>query len=67
MIELDHSDQWRVFNTPSGVNSVHVGSADVIFTPCPTMTLKYTFTQGDFSGMSGTINEQTIGPTAGCR
>ena len=56
-----------VFNTPSEVTSVQVGSADVTFTSCTTMTLKYTFTQGEFSGLSGTIDYRTIGPSAGCQ
>lgn len=56
-----------IFNTPTQVNNVQVGTADVTFTSCTSMTLKYTFSQGEFSGLSGTIDERIIGPAAGCR
>lgn len=55
-----------IFNTPTAVNNVQVGSADITFGSCNTMTLKYTFTQGEFSGLSGIIEERALGPTGGC-
>jgi hypothetical protein len=56
-----------VFNQPSTVARVQVGSADVVFTSCTSMTMTYTFTEGEFAGLSGTINQTTIVPNPACR
>jgi hypothetical protein len=31
------------------------------------MTIRYTFTQGEFEGLTGSMNEQTLVPMAGCQ
>lgn len=49
------------FDEPTPVDVEQVGSADMNFTSCTTMTLKYSFDKGEFKGLSGTINEQVIG------
>jgi hypothetical protein len=56
-----------VFNQPSNVATTQVGTANIAFTSCMTMTLTYNFTQGEFSGQSGTIHERAIVPLAGCQ
>lgn len=56
-----------VFNQPSNVSVGQVGTAQIDFTSCTTMTLSYAFTQGEFAGLSGTINENVIVPLAGCQ
>lgn len=56
-----------IFNSPRVTTSVQVGTANVQFTSCNTMTLQYDFTQGEFKGLSGTIHEQAIDPPSGCR
>lgn len=56
-----------VFNQPSNVTVTQVGTANIAFTSCTTMTLAYSFTQGEFSGLSGTIHEKAIVPLAGCQ
>jgi hypothetical protein len=56
-----------VFNQPSSVQRVQVGTADIAFTSCSSMTLSYTFTEGEFSGLSGTIAQSTIIPNASCQ
>jgi hypothetical protein len=56
-----------VFNAPSKVTAEQVGTANVTFTSCNTMTLQYTFNQGDFNGLTGSINEQTVAGVAGCQ
>ncbi|MDE2257298.1 MAG: hypothetical protein KGK05_06000, partial [Xanthomonadaceae bacterium] len=56
-----------VFDQPSNVTVSEVGTANIAFTSCTTMTLTYTFTQGEFSGLSGTIHEKAIVPLAGCQ
>lgn len=55
------------FNEPSAVEIRQVGSADIDFTSCSTMTLHYTFTDGEFSGLSGSIDERAIVPHPDCR
>ena len=56
-----------VFDQPSAVSSTRVGTAQIDFTSCTTMTLTYTFTQGEFAGLGGTIHERAIVPLAGCQ
>jgi hypothetical protein len=55
-----------IFDQPSNVSVEQVGTAQIDFTSCTTMTLSYAFTQGEFAGLSGTINERAIVPLAGC-
>jgi hypothetical protein len=55
-----------IFDQPSNVSVEQVGTAQIDFTSCTTMTLSYAFTQGEFAGLSGTIDEKTIVPLAGC-
>ncbi len=55
-----------VFNTPSDVTREVVGTANVTFTSCSTMTLDYNFTEGEFAGLSGSIDEINPAPPAGC-
>jgi YVTN family beta-propeller protein len=53
-------------STPVPV-SVPVGSATATFTSCTALRLAYTFTGGENSGASGTINMTRVGPTPiGC-
>jgi len=56
-----------VFNQPSSVERSQVGTADIRFTSCTTMTLAYTFTSGEFSGLTGTIDERIIAANPDCR
>jgi hypothetical protein len=56
-----------IFNQSSAVSVGQVGTAQIDFTSCTTMTLSYAFTQGEFAGLSGTINEKAIVPLAGCQ
>ncbi len=56
-----------VFNQPSTTDAQQVGTAQVTFTSCTTMTLQYTFTAGEFQGLSGTINERAIVPDTPCQ
>lgn len=56
-----------IFNVPSAITYLQAGTANIDFTSCNTMTLQYTFTQGEYSGLSGTIDEQTIVPLSGCQ
>jgi hypothetical protein len=55
-----------IFNDPTPISYSQVGTADMNFTSCNTMTLQYTFTSGEFAGHSGTIDEHTISPVVGC-
>lgn len=55
-----------LFNQPSTITRTQVGTADVEFTSCTSMTLHYTFTEGEFSGLSGSIIERAIAPVPGC-
>lgn len=56
-----------IFNTAALPIPAPVGSADITFTSCTAATLKYTFTSGANSGLSGTLNLTRTGPTpAGC-
>jgi len=55
------------FDTPSAVSETQVGTAQIDFTSCTSMTLKYAFTQGEFAGLSGTVDEQVIVPVTGCQ
>jgi hypothetical protein len=56
-----------VFNQPSTIERVQVGTANVNFTSCTTMTMSYAFTEGEFSGLSGIIELTTIVPNPDCR
>ena len=62
-----------LFNTTTITSAVPVGTANIAFTSCNTMTLQYQFTTGEFLGENsstpakGSINEQTIVPVAGCQ
>lgn len=56
-----------VFNQPSTVVREQVGTADVTFTSCSSMTLAYSFTGGEFSGLSGTISEHAIVANPACQ
>ena len=55
-----------IFNDSTPISYSQVGTADVTFVSCNKMTLHYTFTSGELAGRSGTIDEQTIAPVAGC-
>ena len=56
-----------VFNNPTPVTRAQVGTADIVFQSCTSMTLSYTFTSGANAGLSGSIPLQRIGPPpAGC-
>ena len=55
------------FNDPAPISFSQVGTADMDFTSCNTMTLHYTFTSGEFAGRNGTIDENTIAAVAGCK
>lgn len=56
-----------IFDQPSNVSVGQVGTAQIDFTSCTTMTLSYTFTQGEFAGLSGSIDEKAIVPLTGCQ
>ncbi|HET9661283.1 MAG TPA: hypothetical protein VFP05_13185 [Thermomicrobiales bacterium] len=57
-----------VFDQPGPpVDSEPVGTADLTFTSCNTMTLDYTFTSGENAGLSGSIEERNPAPAPGCR
>jgi hypothetical protein len=55
-----------LFNTPTQTTTLQVGTADITFTSCTTMTLTYTFTAGEYKGLTGTISEQPVGPVTHC-
>ena len=55
------------FDSPLPTNLLQVGTADITFTSCSTMTIQYTFTQGEFAGLMGSIDEQTLVPVSGCQ
>ena len=56
-----------IFNTPSIVHTVSVGSGTLAFQNCTNATLDYMFTGGSSSGASGTIALTRIGPVPrGC-
>ncbi|MFT3792885.1 MAG: hypothetical protein QM741_17860 [Rudaea sp.] len=54
------------FNQASNVTKSQVGTADITFTSCTTLTIDYTFTDGEFAGLSGSLDEQKIVPNPGC-
>lgn len=54
------------FDASMRTTSLQVGTADISFSSCSAMTLQYQFTQGEFAGLSGSINEQKIAPEPGC-
>ncbi|WP_083918742.1 beta-propeller fold lactonase family protein [Rudaea cellulosilytica] len=58
------------FMTPPGSNykTVTVGTANVAFTTCTTMSITYSFTDGVNKGLSGTLPLVRLGqPPAGCQ
>lgn len=55
------------FNDATPAKIQQVGTAHITYTSCNTMTLQYSFTQGEFVGLSGTINEQRLGPAVDCQ
>ena len=56
------------FDDPSPVTPIQVGTADVAFQSCTSLTLTYHFTGGENVGLSGTINLTRAGPTPlGCK
>ena len=61
-----YAAQGGIFNAPTPIAYTQVGTADITFTSCKAMTLHYTFTQGEFTGLSGTIAEQPVGPAYAC-
>ncbi|MFT3792623.1 MAG: hypothetical protein QM741_16500 [Rudaea sp.] len=54
------------FDAPTRTLATQVGTADITFTSCTAMTLQYNFTQGEYTGLSGTIDEQNLTPQTGC-
>jgi YVTN family beta-propeller protein len=56
-----------VFVNGTPPTSIQAGSADITLYSCALMTLKYRFTAGENSGLSGSMNLVRIGPTpSGC-
>ena len=56
-----------VFNNSTPVTRAEVGTVDITFQSCTSMTWTYTFTSGANAGLSGTIPLTRIGPApAGC-
>ncbi len=51
-----YAAQGGTYNTAGGVTTPQVGTADVKFNGCDSLTLSYTFTSGDNQGKSGTLN-----------
>ena len=62
-----YSNTGGIFNQPSAVTSTQVGTANIAFISCTAMTLDYTFTAGEFSGLSGSIDEQSAAAPPGCQ
>lgn len=52
-----------VFDGPSKISTVRVGTANLTVIDCNTMTLDYTFTALDNTGLHGTIHLQRLTPT----
>lgn len=50
------------FNVATTITQTQVGTADLTVTGCGSMTMDYTFTAGEDSGMTGTINLNRPGP-----
>jgi hypothetical protein len=56
-----------IFDSSATPTPAPVGTADIKFNSCTSVTLKYTFTAGVNSGLSGTLNLTRTGPTPqGC-
>lgn len=56
-----------IFDNSATPITAPVGTADITFVSCTAATLKYSFTAGVNSGLSGTLNLTRTGPTpAGC-
>lgn len=55
------------FNMQNPVTTTQVGTADVTFISCTAMTLAYTFTTGEYAGLSGSMNEFNPIPAPGCQ
>jgi hypothetical protein len=55
------------FAAPAPVATTQVGTADIAFTACDKLTLKYTFSAGENQGQTGTIDLVRAGPIpTGC-
>ena len=54
------------FDQPGAVEGQAVGTADIDFHSCTSMTLAYHFDQGEFSGLSGSIDESPIAGNPAC-
>lgn len=54
------------FNTATRTAGLQVGTADIMFSSCNTMSINYHFTQGEFAGLSGSVNEQKIALNPSC-
>ncbi|WP_347262329.1 hypothetical protein [Rudaea sp.] len=55
-----------LFNAATRTASLQVGTADIVFSSCNTMTIQYQFTQGEFAGLSGSVNAQKIALNPSC-
>jgi hypothetical protein len=56
-----------IFDQPSATATEKVGTANIAFQSCNSLTVSYAFTSGENSGRSGTIHLTRTGPTpAGC-
>lgn len=55
-----------LFNAATRTAGLPVGTADITFTSCTTMTINYAFTQGEFAGLSGSVSEQKLVPNPSC-
>jgi hypothetical protein len=51
------------FDRPTPVTAERVGTANIAFSDCNTLSLAYTFTSGDNQGRSGTMHLTRVGPT----
>ena len=54
------------FDQPGGIDAQAVGTADIDFHSCTSMTLNYRFDKGEFSGLSGSIDESPIAGNPAC-
>jgi plastocyanin len=56
-----------VFDQHATTTTTPVGTADLVFNSCGSITMNYTFTAGPNAGRSGTLDLTRVGPTpAGC-
>lgn len=54
------------FDTATRTVGLQIGTADIVFSSCDTMSINYHFTQGEFAGLSGSVNEQKIASNPSC-